>query len=120
MQYLLSVHHTITPDGDYQVALPEGVVPEDLFTAVSAFNADLEAQGAWVFGGGLQPPSAGATVDATGAEVLVVDGPHAETKEFLGGFWIIEAADRETAVTWARRASAACQQAIQLRPLQGE
>ncbi|MDO5682979.1 MAG: YciI family protein [Propionibacteriaceae bacterium] len=119
MQFLLSVQHRITSDGDYQLSIPEGTNPDDLFTAVAALNADLEAEGAWVFAGGLMPPSQGAVVDSTGPEVVTIDGPHADSAEFLGGFWVIEAADRETALDWARRASAATRQEVHLRPFQG-
>lgn len=119
MQYLISVHHGATTDGDFQLSLPEGVQPEDLFAAVGAFNDEVQAAGAWVFAGGLMPPKDGALVDGTGVDAVVVDGPHAETKEHLGGFWVLEAENREAALEWARKASAACQQAVQVRPFQG-
>lgn len=119
MQYLLSVQHRITPTGDYHLSIPEGVPADDLYTAVAALNADLATEGAWVFAGGLQPPSEATLVDASGGDVLIVDGPHAETREFLGGFWVIEVADHETALDWARRASAACRQEVHVRPFQG-
>ncbi|MCW2845021.1 MAG: hypothetical protein JWN22_2937, partial [Nocardioides sp.] len=82
-QYLLSVHHT--PDDPALQLSPEEMQP--IFDAVGAFNEKLMAEGAWVFAGGLHPIESASTVDATGAEPIVTDGPFAESKEWLGGFW---------------------------------
>ena len=60
------------------------------------------------------------TVDSTGAEPIVTDGPFAEAKEWLGGFWVIEAADLDAALAWARKGSAACQGPVEVRPFQAE
>jgi hypothetical protein len=111
-QYLLSVHHS---EGD---VFPEGEEMQRVFAAVDAFNEKLQAEGAWVFAGGLQPIESATTVDATGAEVLYVDGPYAESKEYLGGFWVIEAADLDAALEWARQGSAACAGKVEVRPFQ--
>ena len=84
-QYMLSVHHS--PD-----APPPS--PEDMQTAfeqVDAFNAEVMAAGVWVFGGGLQPPEIASVVRTPGGETIITDGPFGETKEHLGGFWIINA-----------------------------
>ena len=94
-----------TPDAQRRVA------------QVGAFNAELERAGAWVFGAGLQPASA-ATVFRPGANVMVTDGPYAETKEQIGGFWVIDAPNREAAFEWARKAAAACEGPVELRPMQ--
>lgn len=118
MQYLLSVQHHITPTGDYMLSLPDNVSADDLFTSVAALNADLATEGAWVFGGGLQPPNQGAVVDANGPRVVINEGHNAEPKEFLGGFWVIEVGDRECALDWARRASAAVRQEVHVRAFQ--
>lgn len=118
MQYLLSVQHHLTSTGDYEISIPEDVNVDDLFTSVAALNADLETEGAWIFAAGLQPPSEGAVVDVNGGEVVIVEGPDDHPREFLGGFWIIEVADHETALDWACRASAAVRQEIHVRAFQ--
>ena len=87
--------------------------------ADAALNEKLEKAGAWVFGAGLQPAST-ATVLRPGTTVSMTDGPYAETKEQMGGFWVIEASDLDTALDWARQASAACEGPVELRPMQGE
>ncbi|MBV9832004.1 MAG: hypothetical protein JOZ82_10470 [Marmoricola sp.] len=117
-QYLISVIHQ-NDNGDYAIdAGPEEV--ERMFAAVGAFNEDLQASGSWVFAGGLEPPSTATVVDATGSDTLVTDGPFAETKEVLGGFWVVEAPDLDAALDLARRGSAACGQAVEVRPFQSE
>ena len=117
-QYLLGVNHT--PD---DVAQMEAMTPEDMqamFASVGAFNEKLQAEGAWVFAGGLQTHDATTTVDNTGAEPIITDGPFAESKEYLGGFWIIEAADLDAALTWAAEGSKACAGRVEVRPFQEE
>ena len=114
-QYLISVIHAEEgPDWVGQVDMQEVV------EKVDAFNKGLVESGSWVFAGGLEPPSAATVVDATGAEVLVTDGPYAETKEQLGGFWVIEAPDLDAALEIAKRGSAACLGAVEVRPFQSE
>lgn len=113
-QYLLSVHYV-----DGQGATPEAELQE-AFEAVEEFNAELEADGSWVFGGGLETPDVSTVVDATSGETLLTDGPFAEAKEQIGGFWIIEAADLDAATSIAARASAACRAPVEVRPFQGE
>lgn len=119
MLYLLAVHHTVTSDGDYSVTVPADVRPEDLFTAIEMFNAALQTTRSWVFAGGLQPLPESATIDASGARTQVAGGRHSLPPETLGGFWVIDVTDRDTAFDWARRASAACRQPVQVRPFQG-
>lgn len=113
-QYLMSVWH----DGEYDVdfSSPEA---QRMFAQVGAYNEELTAAGAWVFGGGLHPASS-ATVLKPGAagDVSMTDGPYAETKEQMGGFWVIEAPDLDTALGWARKAAAACEGPVELRPFQ--
>jgi hypothetical protein len=111
-QYLLSVHHDANgPDlGDTPV--------ETVYAQVDAFNNDLQASGSWVFAGGLEPPSTATVVDASGSEAITTDGPYAETKEYLGGFWVVEAPDLDTALEIARRGSAACMGPVEVRPFQ--
>ena len=114
-QYMISVIHAEEgPDWVGQVDMQE------VFEKVDAFNKDLQASGSWVFAGGLQPPSSATVVDATGQDVLVTDGPWAETKEQLGGFWVVEAPDLDAALEIAKRGSAACLGAVEVRPFQAE
>ena len=113
-QYLMSVWH----DDEYAVdfSTPEA---QRLGAQVGAFNQELEQAGAWVFGAGLLPASS-ATVLRPGATVSMTDGPYAETKEQMGGFWVIEAVDLDAALEWAKKAAAACEGPVELRPMQGE
>lgn len=117
-QYLLSVMHT----ADDYAAMAEMDMEEmqPVFEAVDAFNTRLQAEGAWVFAGGLMPPESTTGVDNTGDAPLVVDGPFSESKEVIGGFWVIEAADLDAALAWAKDGSKACQGRLEVRPFQGE
>ena len=112
-QYMISVWHEPTMTFE-----PSEM--EQVFADVEAVNNELKAAGQWVFGGGLMPPSSATVVDATGAKVVTTDGPFVETKEMLGGFWILELADLDEALQVAERASAACRGAVEVRPFQPE
>ena len=91
------------------------------FKEVDAFNAELQAAGAWVFGGGLHPAEhRDRRARRQTARSLITDGPFAETKEQLGGFWVIEAADLDAALAWAAKGSAACTGPVEVRPFQDE
>ena len=111
-EYLLSVH----TDWDAEPPAPE--VMERAYSAVEAFNTGLQKAGAWVFAGGLQPPSTATVVRAADGKVLTTDGPYAETKEQLGGFWVIKATDLGAALDWSAKASEACGNAVEVRPFQ--
>jgi hypothetical protein len=113
-QYLLAVHMV-----DGASARPEEE-NQQAYQDVDAFNAELQAAGAWVFGGGLYPPSTATVVRAQGGQVVTTDGPFAETKEQLGGFWVITAADLDAALDWAAKGSAACREPVEVRPFQDE
>ena len=116
-QYMLAVH------GDFSEDTVSTMSPEDMqrvYQAVDVFNTELQTAGAWVFAGGLQPPTSATTVRVKDDGVLVTDGPFAETKEHLGGFWVIEAADLDAALDWAKRAAAACEGSVEVRPFQEE
>ena len=95
-QYLLAVHHA-----EGEAPPPEAI--EEAYRDVDAFNAELRAEGAWVFAGGLHPADTATVVRVSEGEVLTTDGPFAETKEQLGGFWIIEAQSIDDAVHWAEK-----------------
>ncbi len=93
---------------------------EEVFAAVEKFNNKLKDDGAWVFAGGLHPPSTATTVDATGDTPILTDGPYVEAKEYLGGFWIIEAQDLDAALEYAKLGSKALQDRIEVRAFQEE
>src|SRR5215831_12733318 len=82
---------------------------------MGVFNAELQKAGVLLSLDGLTPPSAGARVSFKGGRVLVTDGPFAETKEALGGYWIIEVASRDDAIAWAKRCPAADGDIIEVR-----
>ena len=111
-QYLLSVHHV----GDYPT--PDTDDMQRMFAQVDAFNSTLQESGAWVFAGGLHPKETATTVRFKEGATLVTDGPFAETKEQLGGFWVIEAADLDAALELAQQAAVACEGDVEVRPLQ--
>jgi hypothetical protein len=105
MQYLFSVIHDKANSG----------TPEEM-AAIDVFNDRLQAEGHWVFAGGLAAPSTATVIDNRGEEAMFTDGPFLESKEFLAGFWIIEAADLDVALQLATEGSKACNRKIELRP----
>ena len=111
-QYLLSVHYV---DGQ---AAPSQEVMEQTYRDVEAVNVQLREAGAWVFAGGLHPASTATVVRMRDGEVLTTDGPFAETKEQLGGFWVIKAADLDAALAWSAKAAEACRGPVEVRPFQ--
>ncbi len=113
-QYLLSVHMV---DGQEP---PSDEAVQKAYADVDIFNAKLQEQGAWVFAGGLHPADTATVVSATGGDVLITDGPFAEAKEQLGGFWVVQAPDLDAALRWAAEGSAACGAPVEVRPFQEE
>jgi len=113
-QYLLSVHSV---EGE---PLPPEDAVQQMYKDVNAVNAELQASGAWVFAGGLHPPATATVVRISDGEVLTTDGPFAEAKEQLGGFWVIKAADLDEALAWAAKATEACRAPVEVRPFQDE
>jgi hypothetical protein len=111
-QYLLSVHMVEGAPG------PSEAQAQQMYQAVEAFNTELRASGEWVFAGGLLPPDTSTVVRAQGGKVVTTDGPFAETKEQLGGFWVVQAADLDAALAIAARGSAACRGPDEVRPFQ--
>ena len=105
MQYLVSV---INDTADLATA--------EEMAAIDVFNEGLQAEGHWVFAGGLGAPSSATVVDNRGGEAIVTDGPFLESKEYLVGFWIIEAADLDVALKLATEGSKACNRKIEVRP----
>jgi len=113
-QYLLSVHLV-----EGEEAPPEDEM-QQMYKDVDAVNSELQAAGAWVFAGGLYPPATATVVRINDGEVVTTDGPFAETKEQLGGFWVIKAADLDEALAWAAKATSACRAPVEVRPFQDD
>jgi hypothetical protein len=113
-QYLISVWHDDTYDLDFST--PDA---QRLGAQVGAFNDELQGAGVWVFGAGLHPASSATVLRPSAGAVSMTDGPYAETKEQMGGFWVIEAPDLEAALEWAGKAAAACEGPVEVRPIQG-
>ena len=100
-QYLLSVWFDEPYDDDSTSPHPRSSAR---WRRSGELNAEMERAGAWVFGAGLRPASSATVVRAAGGDVSMTDGPYAETKEQMGGFWVIEAADLDAALDWAAKA----------------
>src|SRR3954454_24064800 len=105
MQYLVSVLHDQT-----------GSATSDEMAAIDVFNDRLQAEGHWVFAGGLGSPSTATVIDNRGGQALFTDGPFLESKEYLAGFWIIEAADLDEVLKLATDGSKACNRKVEVRP----
>jgi hypothetical protein len=105
MQYLLSVIHD-----------RPGLATPDEEAAIDVFNERLQAEGHWVFAGGLGSPDTATVIDNRGGEPLVTDGPFLESKEHMIGFWIIEAPDLDVALKLATEGSKACNRKVEVRP----
>jgi hypothetical protein len=112
-QYLLSVYQ---PAG----GLPPPEVLEKVMRDVDVLNADIKTAGAWVFAGGLHPSSTATVVRIQDGDVLTTDGPFAEGKEHIGGFWVIKTPDLDSALEWGRKAAQACALPVEVRPFQEE
>lgn len=118
-QYFLTVPHDSAAEPT--MASMQELDPAELaavMTAVDELNTALRDSGAFRFAGGLHPPSTAKTVDVSSGETRVLDEPFVEAPAYVGGFWVIEAADEPTAVEWATRASTALQCRIEVRALQ--
>jgi hypothetical protein len=111
-QYLLSVHHV---EG---AAVPSPEAMQATFAAVDAFNDELREAGAWVFAGGLEPPETATVVRPGDGDTVLTDGPFAESKEQIGGFWVIDAPDLDGAIAWAEKGARACANPVEVRPFQ--
>jgi hypothetical protein len=111
MQYLISVIDD--PAGS---AIDNGSEMAD----IDAFNERLQAEGHWVFAGGLGAPSTATVIDNRTGEAVFTDGPFVESKEYLGGFWIVAAADLDVALKLAAEGSKACNRKVEVRPILGE
>jgi hypothetical protein len=109
-QYLLAVHSV---EGD---PVPSDEEVQKMFAQVDTINAELQAAGAWVFAGGLLPAESATVVRVENGVTTMTDGPFAETKERLGGFWVLQCADLDEALVWASRCAEACTAPVEVRP----
>jgi hypothetical protein len=113
-KYLISVWHDDTYEVDFSTPEAQRRVAQ-----VGEFNDELQKAGAWVFATGLHPASSATVVRSSAGQVSMTDGPYAETKEQMGGFWVIEASDLDAALEWAGKAAAASGEAVEVRPAEG-
>jgi len=113
-QYLLSVH------GAQGEPLPAPDVLQQMYDDVDKVNQELREKGVWVFAGGLTDASDATVVRVERGEVMTTDGPFVETKEQLGGFWVIKAENLDDALAWAEKATTACRAPVEVRPFQDE
>ncbi len=104
MQYLLSV---ITDK-------PDTATPAEM-AAIDVFNERLRSEGHWVLAGGLQSPDGATVVDGRSGKAMFTDGPFAETKEFIAGFWVIDAPDLDTALQLSAEGSRHCNRKVEVR-----
>lgn len=114
MRYLFTVIEEFLPGGVREDAAGSAGPAEA--AAIDAFNERLQAEGHWVFAGGLAAPGTATVIDHRTAETTVTDGPFLESKEHLGGLWILEAPDLDSALNLAAEASQACNRKVEVRP----
>ena len=105
MQYLVSVIHDSSD-----------LATTDEMAAIDVFNVGLQAQGHWVFAGGLAGPGTATVIDNRGGAAVFTDGPFVESKEYIVGFWVMEAADLDVALKLAAEGSKACNRKVEVRP----
>jgi hypothetical protein len=111
-QYLLSVHSV---EGEVGDPMTEEEMRQ-FMERVGTLEEEMKSAGAWLFGGALSEPDTATVVRVSDGEVLTTDGPFAEAKEHLGGFYIIQADDLDAALTWASKTTAAVSKPIEVRP----
>ncbi|MGK5440442.1 YciI family protein [Micromonospora sp. URMC 105] len=116
-QYLMSVYGP-AEYGEY-ATYPSEEAMKEAFADTDAFHERLRKEGHWVFADGLGPATAATVVDGQGAEPVFTDGPYLESKEYLAGFWIIEAPDLDVALKLAAEGSKACRGKVEVRPFAG-
>lgn len=108
-RYLVAIHH---PD-DYDASLEDEAMHRD----IDVLNEEMQAAGVRIFVGGLGPASSARSVRVQpDGKVIITDGPYLETKEHIGGFWVLEAADLDEALAWGRKAAVACRAPVEVRP----
>ena len=105
------MHYLLTVIGD-----TTNTVDDSESGAVDTFNEQLKTDGQWVFGGGLTAPEHATVTDNRGSETIFTDGPFVESKEYLAGFWVMEAADLDVALALAAEGSKHCNRKVEVRP----
>ena|SRR5438045_2818563 len=114
-QYLLSVHMIEGED-----AYPNEEEMQQAYKDTGALNETMQKAGVWVFAGGLHPADTATVVKVENGDIVTTDGPFSEAKEHIGGFWILDCPDLDTALDWAKKATVACRGAVEVRPFQGD
>ena len=112
--YLLSVH------GSDDFEIPEGTTIEEMYADTGKVNEEMKQKGVWVFGGGLHPSDTATVVREDGGDIVTTDGPYLESKEHIGGFWIIKVPNLDEALAWAKKATVACRGPVEVRPFQDD
>ncbi len=111
-RYLLSVHSV---EGEVREPMTDEEMQQS-HKQLGVLEGEMKSAGAWVFSGRLHEPDTATVVRISDGEVVTTDGPFVESKEHLGGFYIIEAADLDAALAWASKATAAIRIPIEVRP----
>jgi hypothetical protein len=112
MQYLISV---IDSGEALAAGRSESATAKEM-ADIDVVNDQMQKDGYWVFAGGMGSPDSATTIDNRGSETVITDGPYVESKEFVAGFWIVEAPDLDVALRLAQDASKACNRKIEVRP----
>lgn len=107
MKYLVAIHHPHDYDGSL-----EG---ESMIRDIDNLNEEMDAAGVRFFAGGLDKTSPKSLTREPDGGVLITDGPYLETKELMGGFWILDVADENEALEWGRKAVIACRAPVEVR-----
>jgi len=107
-QYLVAIHH---PDG-YDGSSEDEAMHRD----IDRLNDQMVAAGIRLFVGGLKPAGEARAVRRRGRDLMITDGPYLETKEHIGGFWVLELPNMDEALDWGRKAAAACRANVEVRP----
>ncbi|HYH72280.1 MAG TPA: YciI family protein [Nocardioides sp.] len=116
--YLMTVHGPAEPQDEFG-GYGSREAMEQSFADTGAFNEQLMADGHWVFAGGLQAATTAKVVDGQAGSPVVTDGPYLESKELIGGFWIIDVPDLDTALRLAAEGSKACRGKVEVRAFDG-
>jgi hypothetical protein len=116
-RYLMAVYGPAEYEDEFYGYGSKDAMQESM-AETGAFNETLQERGYWVFADGLEPATTAKVVDGQGGKPVVTDGPYPEAKEHIGGFWIIDVPDRDTALALAAEASKACRGKVEVRPFQ--
>jgi hypothetical protein len=109
-QYLVAIHH---PDNYDPAAMEDEAMHRD----IDVLNDEMVAAGVRIFVGGLRPASNARSIRAQAdGKLSITDGPYLETKEHIGGFWVLEAQSLDEALEWGRKAAIACRAPVEVRP----